>query len=50
MIISSTYGNIPTELWVDIHEFGGCYLGETGFPGMNDTQVEIFNTDERELS
>ena len=31
---------MKSECWVDIHEFGGCYLGETGYPGLSDSQIK----------
>jgi broad specificity phosphatase PhoE len=35
-IIQNIYDNqIPVELFVEVHEFGGIYLEEKGFPGMN---------------
>lgn len=40
-IIQNIYDEkIPVELFVECHEFGGIYLEEKGFPGMNGEEIK----------
>jgi len=40
--IAKNYPNCEIELFKEIHEFGGCFLDNKGYPGMSNTDVCIF--------
>jgi broad specificity phosphatase PhoE len=39
-IITKVYNpETPIELMVDLHEYGGCHIDDTGRPGMTDKHI-----------
>jgi hypothetical protein len=37
--ISKNFPNCDIEIYRDIHEYGGCFLQNQGFSGMNNKEV-----------
>jgi len=40
--ISKNYPKCDIEIFKDIHEYGGCFLQNEGFPGMDNSEVSNY--------